>query len=297
MLPGHLGDTHVCSNDYHRVVRHQTHKTEHGRFQVLLVAAQVQERDQMLRVLGDMGPRLILVGVHVLHLDLIVFFVEAHDLLPDTGRPAICGLVAEVEHLLTGGPTAVVHDTLGQYSHHGTLTRVYIANNGNPDIIRVAFRRRHIVAGRLELGRRLDLAYLGGLFLRHKSHLRRRHSTIVILTIALGWHLLLFLAISRCSLVGVLASLLLLWRFFVLLLLSRLLNAFLGQCPGLSREPGMLLLNALEHLIQALLLHATAATASATPSPGAGGTPPASPATTPAPSGGALVLACSAGVG
>lgn len=84
MLPGHLADTHVGSDYDHGVIWHEADQPKHGRFEILLMTTQVKESYQTLRVLGDVSPRLILVGVHMLHLHLVVIVIEAHDLLTDT---------------------------------------------------------------------------------------------------------------------------------------------------------------------------------------------------------------------
>ena len=84
MLSGHFADAHISSNDDHGVVGHETDEAEHGRLEVLFVTAQVQERDQVLRVLSNVGPGLVLVRVHVLHLHLLVLLIETHDFLSDT---------------------------------------------------------------------------------------------------------------------------------------------------------------------------------------------------------------------
>lgn len=83
MLSGHLADTHVSSYYDHGVIRHEADQPKHGRLEVLLMTTQVKESYQALRVLSDVSPRLILVGVHMLHLNLVVIVIEAHDFLTD----------------------------------------------------------------------------------------------------------------------------------------------------------------------------------------------------------------------
>lgn len=83
MLSGHLADTHVSSDYDHGVIRHEADQPKHGRLEVLFMTTQVKESYQALRVLSDVSPRLILVGVHMLHLNLVVIVIEAHDFLTD----------------------------------------------------------------------------------------------------------------------------------------------------------------------------------------------------------------------
>ena len=122
MLSGHLADAHIGSDDDHGVVGHETHEAEHGRFEVLFVTAQVQESNQVLRVLSNVGPGLVLVRVHVFHLNLLIFFVETHNLLSDTRGSTVCRLMTEVENLLTSGASSVIHDALCKNTDHGTLS-------------------------------------------------------------------------------------------------------------------------------------------------------------------------------
>ena len=89
----------------------------------------------MLGVVGDVGPRLVLVGVHALHSHLFIVGVEAHDLLSDTGGTTVLGLVTEVKNLLSRGTPSIVHDALSHDTDHGTLARVYITNDCDSHVI------------------------------------------------------------------------------------------------------------------------------------------------------------------
>jgi len=89
----------------------------------------------MLGVVGNVGPGLVLVGVHALHSHLLIVGVEAHDLLSDTGGTTVLGLMTEVKNLLSRGTPSVVYDALGHDTDHGTLAGVYIANDCNSHVI------------------------------------------------------------------------------------------------------------------------------------------------------------------
>ena len=122
MLSCHLAHAHVGTDNDHGVVRHETNKAEHSGLEIFLVTTQVQESNQALRVLRDVRPRLVLVGIHVLHLHLIVLSVKSHDLLTNGRCSAIRLLVTEVEYLLTCRASSIIHYTLGEDTHHGALT-------------------------------------------------------------------------------------------------------------------------------------------------------------------------------
>ena len=86
------------------------------------MATEIEEGHQTLGVLRYMGPLLVLVRVHMLHLYLIVCCVETHDLLTNGGCTTISGLVAKVEHLLPGRASTIIHDTLGKDTNHSALS-------------------------------------------------------------------------------------------------------------------------------------------------------------------------------
>ena len=162
MLSRHLAYAHIGANDDHRIVWHETDKTKHRRLEILLVTTQVEEGDKALRILCYMGPRLVLVGIHMLHLDLGIILIETHDFLSDTRGSTIGRFVAKVENLLTSRASSIISDTLGHHTDHCAFTRVYVANDGNTDIIRVTAINMAILNliehGILELRGGLDIS-------------------------------------------------------------------------------------------------------------------------------------------
>lgn len=137
VLLGHATDAHVGSDDDHAVVWHQTNKAKHRCLQVLLVAAQVKKRHQLLAVRGNVSPRLVLRRVLTLwHNDVLV--VETHDFLADAARPSVFDLMAEVEDLLSRRASTIVHDAFGEHADKSRLTRVDVANDGHSDVVLVA---------------------------------------------------------------------------------------------------------------------------------------------------------------
>ena len=232
-----------------------------------------------------MRPRLILVRIHVLHRHLIVLIVEAHDFLSDTRSSTVRSFVAEVKYLLPCRASSIIHDALGQDTDHRTLARVDITNDGNSNIVRVTISCGHVVRCCLKLSRSLDLSYLTGLIRGHESHVRRRQTSNVVLFVAgscrdLG--LLFWVAALNCSCRVRVLSVLLDWCLLRLIFLRlcgivlrgvvlRLgLYTFFGKCPSLIWEAEMFLLDALEHLVETLLLHASAACSAASPAASGG---------------------------
>ena len=100
MLPRHFADAHVGSDHDHGVVGHETDESEHSSLEVLLMATQIQERDQTLRVLRDVRPGLILTCILMRLKHLVVLCVEAHDFLPNARGSSVCRFVTEVKHFL-----------------------------------------------------------------------------------------------------------------------------------------------------------------------------------------------------
>jgi len=133
VLLGHHAHSHLGSDDDHAVVRHQAHKPKHRCLEVLLMATQVKESHQLLRVGGDVSPRLVLGSVGPLRCDDFLF-VEAHDLLSDAGRPSIAEFVREVEDLLPREASAIVHNALCEHSNERTLSRVDVADDSHSDV-------------------------------------------------------------------------------------------------------------------------------------------------------------------
>ena len=116
----------------------------------------------------------------------------------------------------------------------------------------------------------------------------------VSVAVSIDFVLLLFLS-SGHALIYVLSLLrrhLLRLVFLVGILLRSILNTVLSQRSRLIRETCMLLLNALEHFVQTLLLHATSAssTASTATSCGAWGSAPSATTATSSTSNRCLVL-------
>jgi len=84
-----------------------------------------------------MSPGLILVGVHVLHLNLLIVGVKAHDLLTYTRSTPVLHLVVEVEYLLTCLAPSIIHDVLSHHADHCALARVHISNYCDSHVIRI----------------------------------------------------------------------------------------------------------------------------------------------------------------
>ena len=121
----------------------------------------------------------------------------------------------------------------------------------------------------------MHLSYLSGLLLRYDSHFCWREAPVIIflvvvpvsISIGVGLVLLLLLFLYRSRAVVRVLSLLC-GHLLSLVLFSRVflrcsLDAILRQSSRLVRETSMLLLNALEHFIQTLLLHASTASSTA----------------------------------
>ena len=60
MLLGHLGDSHVCSDDEHAVVGEERSEPMHGGLKILLVTAHIEQVDDLAGIGYDVGPDLVL---------------------------------------------------------------------------------------------------------------------------------------------------------------------------------------------------------------------------------------------
>ena len=84
-----------------------------------------------------MSPGLVLVSVHVLHLNLLIVGVKAHDLLTYTRSTPVLNLVVEVEDLLACLAPPIVHDVLCHHANHCALPRVHISDYCDSYVIRI----------------------------------------------------------------------------------------------------------------------------------------------------------------
>jgi hypothetical protein len=146
VLLSHATHAHVGSDYDHAVVGQESHQSKHSGLQVLLMSAQVQECDDLLSVVSDVRPCLVLGGALPLLFHLLLRLIEPHYLLADAGRPPVGCFVGEVEHFETGCSSAVVHDALGEHSDQRALSAVHIPDDSNPDIVLLPHLQRTLQA-------------------------------------------------------------------------------------------------------------------------------------------------------
>lgn len=137
MLLGHLGDTHICTDDEQAIVREQRCQTVHSRLQVLLVTTHVQQVNNLSRVGHDFWPNLVLLSVVVLlgHI-LLAIGIETHNFVSNRARSTVLLLVGEVEHSASDGATTIVLRTWCgcQYTRQGRLTSINITKHCYPNV-------------------------------------------------------------------------------------------------------------------------------------------------------------------
>ena len=119
-----------------------------------------------------MGPKLVLVIVHVLKLDLIILLIKAHNLLSNTRSSSILRLMIEIEHLLSCRASTIIHYAFSQYTNHSAFSRVYVSDYRNPYIIRVSIKLCLIVLEILKFSRVLYLSELFCLVFGEDSYIR-----------------------------------------------------------------------------------------------------------------------------
>lgn len=132
VLLGHLGDAHVGSDDQNAVVWIGARQAMHRGLQVLLVAAQIGEVDDLGGVLHDIWPDLVLlVRMSDLGNILLSVSLETHDLVGNRAGPSIVFFVYVVEDVLPHKASAVIDGAggRGQDADKGRLTGIYITKH------------------------------------------------------------------------------------------------------------------------------------------------------------------------
>lgn len=135
MLSGHSAYAHISTDNYHAVIRHQAYQPKHCCFQILLMAAQVQEGNKFFWIGCDVSPWLVFRLLRSFDLHLIILIVEAHNLLSDRGSAPVGLLVSEVKNSFASWASPIIHDWFSQHPDKGRLARINIPNNCYPRII------------------------------------------------------------------------------------------------------------------------------------------------------------------
>lgn len=135
MLAGHLGQTHVGTYDDTAKIWCQAGQTVDGCFEVLLMAAQVDQGDYFGAVLDDLLPILVLILIKPIRDDLLALSIEAHDLLTNGAGPASLLFVPVIEDPGPGDTVAIIGHALGEDCDEGGLAGVDVADDAQLEVL------------------------------------------------------------------------------------------------------------------------------------------------------------------
>ena len=118
----------VGSDDHEHAVGAERHQPMNSGFEILFMAAEIDQVDNLVALIDNVGPVLVLVEVESGRNDLLPLLVEAHYFVGDGAGPSRFQFVLIIDHQRPGAAPPIVQDVFGEHSDQGGLSRVHVSH-------------------------------------------------------------------------------------------------------------------------------------------------------------------------